>query len=231
MAAAVAICSAIVETMSQAFTNNALLQQQVKAAADRSAQEIRTGTDSSPAAVACLKHKAPQLPTVSKSFFHKGSAVDRSTEVSKSYIFFDPRLKLKPYRINPSRDFITPPPPTLPPLPTPPQSLSPPSVTTTSTMTRPAIERNEKQFVSLKAIREKATISDDAFKDFAKDIEDFVKDNEVECQKKPRMWSKENWKKLGQDFIEAGAGEKYWTTQRTGFNVENDYMYPEDKIE
>lgn len=98
-------------------------------------------------------------------------------------------------------------------------------------MAKSSFDHIDKDFETVKAIKDKATLIDADFKRVTKVILEFIKENEEECNKVPRTWKKQNWKDLCTKFVDdEGNGQEFWNSDREGFTSSDDLVYPKDKI-
>ena len=96
-------------------------------------------------------------------------------------------------------------------------------------MTKPIFKKEDQLFTSQRSIKDKATLSEKDFQELFKAAAAFIWENEDDCRKVPRLWSKDNWKTLAIMFVETGAGEKFWHKEREAFTSTDDFVYPADK--
>lgn len=91
-------------------------------------------------------------------------------------------------------------------------------------------EKVDKDFDSIKKIKQKISLSDKALKDLQHDAHRFAEANQTRCKPTPRLWKQPVWKTITDEFIENDdIGAQYWSPKREGFTKDVDLEWDEDK--
>lgn len=99
-------------------------------------------------------------------------------------------------------------------------------------MTKESFDYVDKDFDSLKKIKNKISLNDKDLKALQAEARKFAEANTERCKTTPRQWNKSIWKEITKDLIEnIDLGSKFWSTDRGGFKKAEDLEWPADEDE
>lgn len=93
---------------------------------------------------------------------------------------------------------------------------------------KPSFNLNDNDFITLKSVKEVATLDDERFKELLHNVHDFVADHVDECTFTPRNLKKGPYSKLLELFMSNG-GSQFWTPGREGYQRATDLVWPDDQ--
>ena len=93
---------------------------------------------------------------------------------------------------------------------------------------KPSFDLSETEFVSLKSVREVATLDDQSWKDLVAAVHSFVGEHVTECMFTPRTLKKGPYKNLLDLFLNEG-GAQFWAADREGYQRGNHFVWPADR--
>lgn len=95
---------------------------------------------------------------------------------------------------------------------------------------KPSFEQDELKLDTIKILKPLLGLSDNDWKSLIASAHVFIKENEDESKKTPRQWKKQGWRDLTLKFVEEeGIGQRFWNTQRDGFDAATMFAWPTDK--
>lgn len=93
---------------------------------------------------------------------------------------------------------------------------------------KPDFSLNENDFISLKSVKEVATLEDQRWKELLQAVHLFVTDHLDECTFTPRTLKKGPYSKLLELFLSNG-GSQLWASDREGYQRDTHFVWPDDQ--
>ena len=141
------------------------------------------------------------------------------------HIFFSPDLKRTPHRLTPQQ-FLPRQQKTV--------KFSPAFTKSTSTMPKPILTYDEKDYNTQTSVKAALELSAGDFKDLLNAVKDFIEEHDdyYSTTTRTRFWANDDWKAMTIRFTDGDQrGEQLFNKQRDGFESSNHFAWPEDKQE
>ena len=93
---------------------------------------------------------------------------------------------------------------------------------------KPSFNLNDNEFISLKSVKEVATLEDQPWKELVQTVHSFIEENIDKCKVTPRSIKKECYSTLVDTFFEEG-GSHFWDADRKGYQRASHLVWPDDE--